>query len=169
MTRHPAWERRRCIAVAWPLHCRCVVLSLHRCNVAGALSSHPSHHVGIARRCIQHIPAFLPGLEAHRGPLSLWLFLVAAKPGRGGGPTGWSAGPGLGCSTSVGALSLESQGLPSLLLCSQYSVSPLSREGQAHAGSITAAHLAGRRVPAPFYKKQCSCNKEFNNPLCLCG
>lgn len=82
---------------------------------------------------------------------------------------GRSVGPGLGCSTSVHALSSESRGLPSTLLCSQYSTSPVSREGQAHSGSITAAHLAGRRIPTPFYKKQCSCNKEFNNPLCLCG
>lgn len=56
---------------------------------------------------------------------------------------GLSAGPGLGCSTSVHALSSQSRGLPNILLCSPYSMSPVSREGQAHAGSITAAHLAG--------------------------
>lgn len=73
---------------------------------------------------------------------------------------------GLGCSTSVCELSRKAKGCP--IYCSAPGTPCPGDMGRA--GTRRLHHSStGQRVPTPFYKRQCSCNKECNNPLCLCG
>ena len=103
--------RCRCLAVVLLLRCRCIAVALLLCCRCVAVTSLECfHRITVplpSRWCCTAVhparpwepsallgtpPSLSPRAEGHRGLLSWWLFLVAAKPGRGGRPVGLSAG-----------------------------------------------------------------------------